>query len=489
MPLTRLHFTSLRTRFMALAVLLTLATSAIWGGWTWTREQKLLHQSLSREGEILVSSMAIPIINALLYEELGIVREGGLLDNFVADIMANRQFTPLYAMVLDQDGRVLAHNRFAEYGQVYQDELTRSALAANGYLERALHVDGEHSRDLAMPLAIAGKRWGCLRVGISLEPLRRDLNLLAGRIFLFSALFTFGALAVFFLVGSGLARPLMALAADMEGLDRTLAIPTPTAYRRDEIGQLQHSFQRMLERLRSSEAERQASVVRLLESERIATVGRIVSGVAHEVNNPLAGIEGALYQIEQKGGPPIQRYVDMIRKSVDRIGRIVGQLLDLSRVGRMEPERVGGRELFKELVLFARMAVKARQCRLETSDQSRTAELILDRDKIHQVVLNLLLNAADANGEGGKIQLRAFDTEDSYCLAVSDQGPGIPEDLRGQIFEPFFTTKAPGTGTGMGLAISRSIAESHGGTLEVWSELGEGATFILSLPLRPERSA
>jgi signal transduction histidine kinase len=155
----------------------------------------------------------------------------------------------------------------------------------------------------------------------------------------------------------------------------------------------------------------------------------------------------------------------------------------------MEPERVGGRELFKELVLFARMAVKARQCRLETSDQSRTAELILDRDKIHQVVLNLLLNAADANGEGGKIQLRAFDTEDSYCLAVSDQGPGIPEDLRGQIFEPFFTTKAPGTGTGMGLAISRSIAESHGGTLEVWSELGEGATFILSLPLRPERSA
>jgi signal transduction histidine kinase len=101
------------------------------------------------------------------------------------------------------------------------------------------------------------------------------------------------------------------------------------------------------------------------------------------------------------------------------------------------------------------------------------------------VILNLVLNAADAVGEGKKVELQAYDFEGWYCLRVRDEGPGIPVALQERIFDPFFTTKEPGKGSGMGLAISRSIAESHGGRLEMHSEEGAGTAFTLKLPLEP----
>ncbi|MBE0599295.1 MAG: HAMP domain-containing protein [Desulfuromonadales bacterium] len=482
MPLV-LPFISLRVRFMVVAVLLTASFTSLWEIWSWNRERDLLHERLLQKGEILVSAMAIPIINALLYEELGIISEGGLLDNFIADIMANQQLNPLYAMVLDGEGRVLAHNRFSEYGKIYSDPLTRSALASAGFLDRVLTFEDQRACDLAVPLAIAGKRWGCLRVGVSMEPLYRELALLAGQIILFAGIFSLGALCVFYLVGRGLSGPLTTLARRMEQVNENALPELPPSGRRDEIGLLQTSFSRMLERLRRSEVEREASVQRMLENERLTTVGKIVSGVAHEVNNPLAGIQGALYHIEQKGGAPVQRYVRLVEQSVERIGRIVGQLLDLSRAGAMEMETVHSREFFQDLALFAKMAMKDRGCRFEAKDLCPPTGVRLDRDKIHQVVLNLILNGADAAGAAGRVELQAHDDGRWYCLTVADNGPGIPPELLDRLFETFFTTKEPGKGSGMGLAISRTIAEAHGGSLEFRPGGEGGAVFTLKLPL------
>jgi hypothetical protein len=216
MPLIAPPFISLRTRFMGLAVLLTALFSALWGLWTWNREKDLLYERLAQKGEILVSAMAIPIINALLYEEMGIISEGGLLDNFVADIMANDHLNPLYAVVIDTEGRVLAHNRYAEYGKLYSDPTTRADLAASGFVQRAIRYEGQAALDMAVPLAIAGKRWGCLCIGVPLAPLQQELKMLGTQIILFSGGFSLIALALFYLVGRGLARPLVALARQME---------------------------------------------------------------------------------------------------------------------------------------------------------------------------------------------------------------------------------------------------------------------------------
>ncbi len=482
----RFPFLSLRVRFMVVAVILTLGSSAIWGGWTWQRERTSLLETLTREGEILVTTMAIPVINALLYEELGIISEGGLLDNFVSEIMATPRLQIHYALVLDEHGRVLAHNRLAEFGTIYDDPLSRTALAADDFIQTDILLEGERVADLAMPLAIAGKRWGCLRVGISMEPAYAAMERLEYQIFLFSGLFSAGALLIYWLIGTWLAKPIQALTNNMENVGKDPNSLAITPYRNDEIGLLQKSFIAMLERLNNSEAERAASVNRMLENERIAAIGRIVSGVAHEVNNPLAGIEGALYQIEQKGGPPTERYVGLVRQSIERIGRIVGQLSDLSRAGTITLKPVHSDSFFEDLAMFSRMAVKGINCRFTTENRCPPTTLFLDRDKIHQVVLNLMLNAIDATCTNticanGDVALIADWQDGSYLLRVENNGPAIPGTIIEQIFTPFFTTKEAGKGSGMGLAISRGIAENHGGAL-AYQRIGERTVFTLTIP-------
>ncbi|MBW6507946.1 MAG: HAMP domain-containing protein [Desulfuromonadales bacterium] len=471
----------LRARFMLLAVVLTVTSSSIWGGWLWQHEKKSLLERPSREAEMLVSTMAIPIINAIVYEELGIIHEGGLLDSFVAEIMATPQLEVRYAFVLNEDGRVLAHTRLTEYRKTYSDPLTLQILRAPSFQQFFSVVDGERISDFIMPLSIAGKSWGVLQVGISMEPAYRELAQLARQVIFFSCLFSAGALFIYWIIGTMLVRPIRNLTNSMEGVGKGHPILLANRTRHDEIGLLQKSFADMLERLNRSEIERNITIARMLENERILAIGRLVSGVAHEVNNPLAGIEGALYQIERKGGDPVQRYVGLVRQSIERIGRIVGQLSDLSRVGEIIPQVVDSDLFFDDVVMFSRMAIKDSGCRLLTDNRCPRTILFLDRDKIHQVALNLIINAADATTSGGTVRLLAELDGDCYVLQVQNTGDPIPDDIAAQIFTPFFTTKEAGHGSGMGLAVSRGIAEYHGGSLTYTHRDGRTA-FTLSIP-------
>ncbi len=489
MPLNPFRFVSLRTRFMILAVLLTLVFSSVWGFWTWSREKALLRDRIEREGEMLVSSMSIPIINALLYEELGIIGEGGLIDNFVTDIMANDRLHPLYAFVTDQTGKVLAHNILSEYGKIYRDPLTRDVLQAQGLVIRQPEGSKIPTLDFGMPLAIAGKRWGALRVGISLEPLFRDLSRLRAQIFSFTLLFAIGAMGTFILIGNRLSRPLIDLADEMEKVPDLTHDFNPGPERRDEIGQLQKSFARLLDRLNRAEEERNLTLDRLLDNERLATVGKLVSGVAHEINNPLAGIQGALYRLRKLGENGVSaETLDLVQREVDRISGIVTQLLDLARAGRLEKEPIDSHALFHEFESFAAMALKNSGVHFVAHDLTKGEMLLVDRDKLYQVVLNLVLNAADATGEGGRVDLQAYVHKGNYCLQVSDDGPGVPDDLADKIFDLFFTTKEPGKGTGIGLEICRSIVERHGGSITLLDNEVQGATFLVKIPLNGQET-
>lgn len=485
MPLKASIFVGLRTRFMLVAVLLTLIFSGVWGVWSWQRESESLRQRIEREGSMLVSAMAIPIINALLYEELGIIEEGGLLDNFVAEIMANQQLTPRYAFVVNLHGRVLAHNILSEFGQDYTDPLTREVLKGQALNIQPAELDGEPLLDFGMPLAIHGKRWGGLRVGISLRQLHAELQLLGTRIASFTLLFAIGALGAFTLVGGRLSQPLIKLAGDMEKVPDLPPDYHLETIRRDEIGQLQLSFVRLVERLQRLEDERNRSVERLLDNERLATVGKLVSGVAHEVNNPLAGIEAALFNIRKRGGNDLRRYVEVVQREIDRIGGIVRQLLDLARAGSLEREQVSSETFLNEVDSFARMALKPLRVRYQFQNHCQPQTLCIDRDKLYQVVLNLVLNAADAaRGAGSEalVEVLAYDSASDYCIQVKDNGPGVPEEIRDKIFDLFFTTKQPGQGTGVGLAICLSIVDRHGGRLELLDNEYQGATFLVKLP-------
>jgi len=476
-------FVSIKTQFLLLAVLLVALSSVLWGWWAWENERQLLYKSLEGEGKQMVTSLASPIINALLYEEMGVIEEGGLLDNFIEEIKNNPGFPVVHAFVTDQDGKVLAHNNYSEYGKTYTDQLTRTALAEKHYVSTL--IPGKSSKsfilDMAMPLHIYGKVWGTLRVGVSTAPLEAKLHALARRIIgAAGVFFLFGAL-LSYLIGRNMARPLQRLTAVMSAVSTdNLAVELPPR-RLDEIGVLQDSFSEMLERLRRSESERERAVAQLVQSEKLASIGKIVAGVAHEVNNPLATINTCIHNLEQDSATP-NRNIDFIRQGTERIERIVRQLSDFSRTGSLEIQQLESDRFFSESADFARMALKKYPVRLKADDHCQPPSLLsLDKGKIQQVILNLLINSADASPEGGEVSLTAAFEKDHYLISVRDRGAGIPDEVRPHIFDIFCTTKRAGAGTGIGLAICKSIVEMHGGELSFQSSPGD-TTFTVRIP-------
>lgn len=480
-------FISIKTQFVLLSVLLVAVSSALWGWWAWKNERHLLYESLEGEGRQMVSSLASPIINALLYEEMGVIEEGGLLDNFIEEIKNNAGFPVVYAYVTDQYGRVLAHNDYSEYGKTYTDPLTSDAIAQKRYISRLNSLSGPYPPvlDLAMPLHIYGKTWGALRVGVSTAPLEEELHALARRIVgVASVFFLFGAV-LSYLIGLNMSRPLQRLTELMSAVStRNLSVELP--YRRpDEIGMLQESFREMIDRLRRSEAEREQAMAQLIQSEKLASIGKIVAGVAHEVNNPLATIATCLHNLREESAVQ-DRNLEIISQGAERIERIVRQLTDFSRSGTLELQQVPSDSFFAESAEFARMALRRHEVRFEAFDRCQPLTLTMDKSKIQQVILNLLINAADASETGGLVRLTASNDQDTYTLAIHDQGCGIPDDVVDQIFDIFYTTKPPGEGTGIGLAICKSIIEMHGGSLRLESKPGD-TTFFVTIPISLRR--
>lgn len=476
-------FISIKNQFLLLSVLLVALSSAMWGWWVWKNERHLLYDSLEGEGKQMVTSLASPIINALLYEEMGVIEEGGLLDNFIEEIMKNTGFPVVHAFVTDQDGKVLAHNNYSEYGKTYSDPLTSASLTGRAYISTLIPGKGSAPSilDMAMPLHIHGKTWGALRVGVSTVHLEEELRALARRIVGASSLFFLFGTLLSYLIGQNMARPLQRLTALMSAVSTdNLAVELPPR-RPDEIGVLQESFQQMLERLRRSESERERAVMHLIQSEKLASIGKIVAGVAHEVNNPLATIGACIYNLEQDNNSP-NRNLEILKHGAERIERIVRQLTDFSRAGALEIQPVGSSYFFEEIREFSRMTLKNRPVQLVMQDLcSPPIALYLDKGKIHQVILNLLINAADASPERGEVRLTAACDSNDYILSVHDQGYGVPAEVRDQIFDIFYTTKPAGAGTGIGLAICKNIVEMHGGDLTFESRSGD-TTFAVRIP-------
>ena len=225
--------------------------------------------------------------------------------------------------------------------------------------------------------------------------------------------------------------------------------------------------------------------VRLMESDRLAAVGELVAGVAHEVNNPLSSIT-AFAQLLLRDGtltPSQRESLEVIRGETIRASQVVKDLLAFAR--RSEPQSapldlnaVVGRTLRMRQYQFNEAAV-----RVESELAADLPAVMGDARQLQQVCLNLLTNAVQAmSPAGGVLRVRTYQTDDRVRLEVQDTGPGIAGSARAHIFEPFFTTKKEGEGTGLGLSVSYGIVTSHGGTIEVAETGPQGTTFRVSLP-------
>lgn len=222
-----------------------------------------------------------------------------------------------------------------------------------------------------------------------------------------------------------------------------------------------------------------------IRTEKMASIGLLAAGMAHEIGTPLASIMGyaELSAGEQPDNAAIQDYARRITEACSRIDRIVRGLLDYSRPRTPGAENTDVRDvLCSTIELMAQQGV-FKKMNLSTEIDEGLLPAGCDQYQLQQVVINLLLNSRDATPDGGTIMVRVGGTEAHIRLDVIDSGTGISDESMKHIFDPFFTTKPPGKGTGLGLAISSRIVEGFGGRITVSSRVGEGSCFTVLLPL------
>ena len=247
--------------------------------------------------------------------------------------------------------------------------------------------------------------------------------------------------------------------------------------------------------LRALEASQRAA----LQNEKLAAIGRLAAGIAHEVRNPLGVIRSSASMVQESFAPGAEpwRACEFIREETIRLDALTSKLLDFARPRPLRMQSTSLEKAVLHALQLAQPELESRRIQVSKAGIREAPEIEADPDLLAQLVLDLVVNAAEAAGEDGRVALRAQSLRGDIVLEVADSGPGVPVAAAEQIFEPFFTTKP--RGTGLGLAMVARIVQAHGGSVEIAEGRGEGpggagACFRLCLPMHgpaeiAERSA
>jgi two-component system NtrC family sensor kinase len=364
---------------------------------------------------------------------------------------------------------------------------------------------------------------GVVDIVLDLEPMDREVAAIelrtAGITLLEMVLL---AVVIILLSRRLVGRPIRHLTRAVQAMSQLELDRRATVEADGEIGELAAAFNDMGERLERAlsdcrefsrglenkveERSRQlmSAQRRLIQTDRMASLGQLAASVAHEINNPVSGVLNLCMLMQrimvQKGGgtiPPgreeeFRRYLEQAIQETGRVGRIVSDLLSFSRRSSPRRTRADLNRVISDTVSLVSHKIELMGVAVELALTPDLPLMLCDASQIQQVVINLVMNAAEASPHGSRVTVRTATEADparGVTLSVEDRGGGIPEDIQPRIFDPFFTTKEEGRGVGLGLAVVYGIIEAHGGTIEVHSVAGQGTTFLVRLPLQPAAGA
>lgn len=226
------------------------------------------------------------------------------------------------------------------------------------------------------------------------------------------------------------------------------------------------------------------------QMEKLVALGQLAAGVAHEINNPLAGIRNAFALIKSDLAPEHEHFelLELIDREIERISGITHQMYQLYRRNPQQPSEFEMAQIVGEVAYLLKNAAQKRQVSLCWDPPAKPSGVLLPEGEVKQILYNVIRNAIQASPPGGTVRLASDMEEQKISVHVQDQGPGIPADVLPRIFDPFFSTKQgdPQAGMGLGLSVSRSLIEAMGGRIEVVTEPGQGSLFTAAFPWRVE---
>lgn len=270
--------------------------------------------------------------------------------------------------------------------------------------------------------------------------------------------------------------------ASLERTVRELAIAREQD--RQHLEELERAMKQLEEANRRIRDEHQ----KLVQTEKLSSIGFLSAGVAHEINNPLAGVMACVKALrgDRLKGEKRQAYFDTVEEGLERIQHTVRGLLDYARQKPADPKNYFAGDLVDRCWKLVAPLARKKDISIHIMPEVAETKLAVDKGQAMQGLMNLLLNAVQAAPESSRIEVSCRVDEAMAAIRIRDEGPGMPKEVMIRATDPFFSTKPEGEGTGLGLAVTLSVANAHGGSLRFETAPGEGTTAILTLPLAPE---
>lgn len=459
------------------------------------QEERDLRAAKESEMRVLGTSVQVAVENALRDKQLADVRE-------ILDTLRLRD-VDVDVLIFDPEGRVTSQSVGSEPAVA----LIRRTLPHVGRIERVQleYAGSDEEAHLVGAFPMRDDDAHALGVVVlvrSLEALRRDLHAESISTVVSIASLACGISALsWILVLAYVRRPIQRLGSAMRavrGGDLNAAVPVT---HRDELGELAGEFNAMLldleaaRRERDDEAERRHTLEAGLQRvDKLVTVGQLSAGLAHEIGSPLQILSGRAEALAERVDLPMdaRRVARILVEQSERISRIMQLLLGFARRKAADIGKLDIRPSVRAVVDLMDGDARRRGIRLDFECPAGLPHILADGDQVQQVALNLLSNAIRATSPGGRVRIEvrtaalrsAVGAESPAVeLAVEDYGLGMSDAVRERLFEPFFSTSSDSGGTGLGLAVVKSIVDDHGGTISVSSKLGHGSRFAVCFPI------
>jgi signal transduction histidine kinase len=475
---------TLHTRFtLWIAFLLVVLVGAIlWV--TERREVSTIYEETKNKGVLIAKNLIDHNLRYLLiYDYEGI--QSGIREQLDDKL--------LYVVFYDKFSTPIAYNReIADLNAIYccsrlQGDNRPDSVAAQAK-DVALGGKTHPVIEIEIPIIIRGSadRWGSVKVGLSLEEMRAEVSRTRVVLILMGM--------VGFLLGLGgatvlarrISRPIERLVEGTVRISKGDFSHRIEIGSEDEIGNLARSFNDMTARLLDAREKMEDAHRKLVQAEKLASIGRLAATIAHEIRNPLTSVKLNIQKIVEDGrfGEPETEHLAISQEGIAQIEKFIKELLNFTRVAELQMDHFPVSFILEASAKVLADAFREKRITLERRIEDGLPEVLVDGDKMRQVFLNVLRNSLEATSPGGRIKVSAARGEGAAAgkirVRISDNGCGIPEKDWDDIFEPFYTTKS--TGIGLGLAISRKIVEQHKGTIRVVRKRGPGTAFEILIP-------
>ncbi|MCX7875483.1 MAG: ATP-binding protein [Melioribacteraceae bacterium] len=436
-----------------------------------------------KENALAISkTFASSVIDAIIFEEKGSFQKENILETYIENFI-KRLGNVSFVRIFDKNGNpIVLLTNSKNLNDIQLEKNEKNLLSEK--IKIYNHKSFGWILEVHEPFIFSGKFFGKAIIGFNAEPIRSEIKITFLILLISTIILTSIVLIILFYSINHMTSSLEKLVFEFDKVDFNKEIDINLPIKNDEIGFLYQKFKELIRRLELSKKELENAQKQIYQAEKLASIGRLASGVAHQVNNPLNGIKSCLYAIEnnQINNEKTKTYLHLINEGISNIENVVKKLLGFARQQTNSQNIININEVIEKTIPLFDYRLKEKEIELKLNLDKNISLVKMETHLFQEIIMNLLLNSYDAINEKGEVIISTKNQNDKYvCIIIEDNGIGMDKEILNNIFDPFFTTKEVGKGTGLGLSVCLGIIESHNGNIKVESQPGRGTKIIINL--------